>query len=522
MFYLVAICVCAIILWGWLVHGHRWALAVGWGFALLGPTWFFRSLGPLNFDMRTTVCLYLTGLMAVAASVRWGARLLLLDILVVLLTGSLMVSQSLGGDKLSPAVLWSTFAAWMLPYLLGRLAFQTIPDFRASLWVAAGVCLVFCLWAMAESLTKVNPVSALANRGFAYGDEAQFRWGLKRAVGPLTHPIYFGLMVVMLLPWALEAYWLARQRAAVPRWWIWTPALLAGAVFFSMSRGPQAALIVALYGVAVYLLPRWRGYMIALGMMGVLTLAVGREVAWDALHVWSAEAEPERRMLIQIDGEYVQYSGTNHRWLQFLVYREALANAGAFGYGHLQKAVAAHVPGELQLYFKSIDNQYLFMIVTCGYVGTVLFLCVAGCAIYYMVYLLQQLPRSEGRVVAANLAALVAVMLTMLTVWLASDYSFLWLFNVGMAGSWYAHWIDQRDNAHQRMWYVQGPVSPVRRRRRLVPGHVLNDEWPSHKEELAGVGARQLTEEAEPPAHRLLSEGRPNRGTAPDVSADEA
>lgn len=522
MFYLVIIFVCTLLLWGWLAYGPRWALAVGWGMTILAPVWFGRTLGPLALDTRMIVCLFLMGLVALTAAVRWGGRWLLLDGLMVALVGSLMISHTLG-DRLSPAVLWSIFSGWMLPYVLGRLTFQTIAEFRSSLWVAAGVCLVLFLLSMSESITKVNFVTAIASRGASYGFGAQYRWGLKRATGPLTHPIYFGLLLVMLLPWALEAYWLVRQRVAVPRWWLWTPVLLAGAIFFSMSRGPQMALIVALYGVVVYLVPRWRSHLIALGVAGVLMLAVGREVAWDALHVWSTEAsEPERQMLMQIDGEYVRYSGTNHRWLQVLVYRRALEDAGAFGFGQLQTAVDLYVPGELQKFFKSIDNQYLFMIVTCGYVGTGLFLGVAGCAMIYMVRMLQQMPRSEGRVVAANLAALVAVMLTMLTVWFASDYGYLWLFNVGMAGSWYAHWNDQREHAHRHMWSVQRPAPPVRRRRRLVPGHLPTEDLPSYARELTGSGARQLSGQDESLVQRLLPEANDISGTAPDVSADEA
>ncbi len=471
MFYVVASIVCVTLVCTHCAHGRRTALAVGWALALVLPSWMERDLGSMTVDLRSLIALGMIGY--VALTVPWSeitGRWLLLDTLALLLFLAHLISTSMG-YHFGASVGWASVARWAVPYVMGRITFPRLRDFREFLWLAATVCLILGVLGALESITKINLLQGLAGRGW-YGSESLYRWGLRRAVGPLTHAIYFGLVGLLLLPWAVEAFWMAYRRERGARAW-WKAALPAVVLIplFSLSRGPQLTLLAALYGAAFFWWPRWRGQLAVGAVVGLLAVVTARELVWDALHVWSAESLDARPMIVRVDGEYAEYSGTSHRWLQFLVYEEAIADAGFFGFGRLGTPLEPYLPHHLQSLFRSIDNHYLYTLLTCGYVGLGLFLAAAVCGLVYLFQMAVALPAHEARLPAIMLSTLLASLVSLMTVWMDEDFAFLWLFNLGMTASWYAHWSLQ---AFPRSYAHRAAVEqrPPRRARRLVPGHL--------------------------------------------------
>jgi hypothetical protein len=250
-----------------------------------------------------------------------------------------------------------------------------------------------------------------------------------------------------------------------PAWHRWVPWLTGVAVLCSMSRGPQIALGVMLLTMAYFRLPKYRR-AILLGVASVCLVAVfGRTIVLDVLHRWSNENHAVRTISIQ--GEDYEYTGTNHRWLQFMVYRQAMANTGLVGYG--SRSVMdrpLHVPyteEHLLKLFWSIDDHYIFYLLQAGFLGLGLFLliCLATLKTLWSPSLDLQSPTSLFT--AGLFGAQLGVAIALLTVWFANDFGFQWMFNVGVSASL----LSSTEAMRQPMRKLMVPIVP----RRLVPGH---------------------------------------------------
>ena len=151
---------------------------------------------------------------------------------------------------------------WAMPYMLGRLVFQNLPDVRRLQPLFCTLYLMLCLWVISEAVLRVNLVNrALAHRG-SEQSETEIRWGLRRAEGPTSHPIFCGMLVVALFPWSLQAVRYVNQKVG-PAWWKSLPWLGAGATFCTMSRGPQLALVVTAVMSGFFRWPRHRSAILA-------------------------------------------------------------------------------------------------------------------------------------------------------------------------------------------------------------------------------------------------------------------
>jgi hypothetical protein len=263
------------------------------------------------------------------------------------------------------------------------------------------------------------------------------RWGLRRVEGPTFHPIFFGLLLVLLMPWALAAARRARLGTG-PRWWALLPWLVGIAAFLTMSRGPQLAMLLTLLITLFCRFPAWRKVMATAAVASLGLLLVGSSFLIGALHAWSNERADDMSK-VSIQGELYDYSGTNHRLLQLKVYEQSALEAGWFGFGETLMLTHPEDLPKLEPHlvqqFSSIDNHYLMFLLATGYVG--LFLFLALCA----VSLLQWAPaafdcRNPASFIAAGLfGAATAVIILMMTVYFAVDFGYFWLFTAGLSGS---------------------------------------------------------------------------------------
>ena len=467
MYYFILAIMAGIMLWAAVRQGPaaalRWALAAG----LMLPTWMSRDMGAVKIDLRMAVSLVAIGIVMLHPRTRLGGRLVLADLLVVLMAAVQVTSECLSADvKLTEMI--GIVVQWLVPYCLGRLALLGDDSPRQIVPLAAIACAVLALWSAMESLTHVNPVGLIANHAGSIQGQSDLRWGLRRAEGPMVHPIYFGIGLVMVLPWAMAAA-AEVKRGDGPRWWRAAPWLVAAGIFFTMSRGPQLAAVLTLLVMAWFRKPRLRPVLLATAACGLAGVVTFHGFLLDLLQSWSQESW---RQVIVVNGELVEYNGTMHRLLQLRVYADAVSHAGWFGYGSAPllagTTTVPYVEDHLRTMFSSIDNHYLQFVLQTGHLGLGLFVALSACGLAYLARVALRREDPQAVLAAALFGAIVAVLGSLVTVYFATDISFLFVASLGMAAARRA--AELSAGSHQRAAAVA--ISPFGLRR-LAPGHPL-------------------------------------------------
>ncbi len=468
MFVVLLIGVVGVILAVFMARGPRVAVAVGWAAVLMLPNWMGRAIPGLYLDFGTAVGALL---IACCVGLRSGKplriRFAVLDLLVLAYTATLITALTLQED-VRIYNLVSQPCEWLLPYVFGRLAYETIKDDRRLTAATALAIVVLSLWGVVEATTRVNPVNYLAGHPW----DPMVRMGLARALGPTAQPIYFGLLQVLLIPWALEAAHRAKEGDG-PKWWRYLPWISVVGILTSMSRGPAIAALLTFAGTSFVCNRRRRVPLFLLGMLACIGLWVGGSHTIDYLHSLSGENQGETVYVI-IDGQPIPYSGTKHRLLLFDVYKDAMRDAGWFGYGRLEDLDRLLPNSSGMRFFESVDNQYIFIVLTAGYMGLGTFLAMGLTTVGYLGS--RNIRTSPGVLRKSTCVALGAVLLLMLTVWFEQGFAYVWLFSAGLVASWRtsppATDEPARESPTDRLVDHRGPT------RRLVPGHFLEPRRP--------------------------------------------
>ena len=219
--------------------GPRFALgAIALG-ALLVPIWLEIQVGDMAIDLRTLVTLVGGVCYCAHPQATASFKLVVSDYAMIVLVAMHIVSDTVN-DGFSLATPLRTAGEWALPYIIGRWAIQSAEDIKRLAPVAAACGLLLAGWGVFEAVFRVNPAHWLVSeRPADMFPRVAMRWGLKRAEGPMRHPIYLGMVLAMLAPWSLSA---ARH---LTRRWDWRravlPALLAGII----ATGSRTPLVVA-------------------------------------------------------------------------------------------------------------------------------------------------------------------------------------------------------------------------------------------------------------------------------------
>lgn len=464
MFFVLGAVLVFTVAWVYATQGPRLAIAVVCGCALLYPSWVACHMGPTVCNLRSLGCLLALGIVIATSFRVFPGGLMLADLIVAALAASQIYTEYTVGD-LSPSTLLSTLLEWVVPYLLGRIACESIHDLRRLTTIMAWVCLGLSALAIVESVTRINVLNVLLGHAGSLQGEGDIRWGMKRAEGPVTHPIFFGLMLVMVLPWAFEAARRAMNGDG-PKWWQALPWITAAAACCPMSRGPQIGVMLCAFVVFFLRNPAHRKGLAIVAIAVSVTGAVAYRPMLHLLHVWSNE-RPQAKETVVIGGAAVEYSGTNHRLLQLTVYQDAVLHAGWSGYGLMcmstRPSRIPYVEDQLREMFFSIDNHYLWMLLKAGYGGVTLFVLLGLTALKCLVKPALTLDAPHSLLAAGLLATILAVMVLVTTVFFAADFGFLWLFNIGLSAS-LRKCFDAR-NARARgplVWPSLAPGHPVR------------------------------------------------------------
>ena len=340
-------------------------------------------------------------------------------------------------------VLGRAYAEWYLPYITGRLAFQTLEDVDWIWRNLVGLGIALGLLAIIESLTGTNPFELLVGQrpleGFLH---KTYRWGVTRAYGPTMHPIYLGVILLLTLGWATYGSLLALHRRSSAFLVLATLPILFG-IAATGSRGPILGSLIAAVAFTYFLVPRTR-MPIGLALVGLFILAATfHEPIIQKLEQWSGERQWE----IQIEGETRLNSSVRSRFNVLEVNRIALRRSGLIGFG--TEAVSGfpiNVPlgpieAEAIKSVWAIDNTYILMMLRFGYLGAGLLLLSAALSVWQFYWIAQKYPESRVQWLSCSVGGgLLAALLVQCTVWMPHEIGFPLVWTWGLsAGLMVAH-----------------------------------------------------------------------------------
>ena len=468
MFYLVAAASIVLLLVVASISGQRAAIVLAWALILLLPTWMHRTFGAADVNLRCVIILFTFGILIARDSGPLWSRILFADVVILALVIAIVSSRLL---LFGPSPSWGLRVAidWLLPYMFGRLLFADMGIVRSMTMVVVVSLCVLLSHAIIEAVLGLNVLQSMSGQ-FKW-HTISYRFGLKRAEGGLTHPIYFGFALVLLMPWSIYAWSLARRRMA-PKWWRYSPLMNLGCIILSGSRGAIIASAIAL-STAFFVRRKNRlsHLFIIIGLCAVTVIYWGQIL--DGLRRWGGESRDER--VVVINGREFAYSGTLHRIVQMRVYERALWECGLLGFsdvGTPDSKCLAHVDYHLRDLFFSIDNHYLQFTLDCGYLGIGLFVLLGVVVISYMVEAATESTRPESLLAASFAGTTLATMIMLWTVWLPPELGFYFLFNCGMVATWRANVLSQRHNSMSRT--ASFPSRIPLATRTLVPGHPVS------------------------------------------------
>lgn len=425
----------AVGVWVFGKYGASEALGVAVVLTFAVPVWLVMPIAGVPIGVRTFIGL--AALIAFAIRDPWKilSPLTLLDIAVIGLVVQHMASDLYYGA--SGLEVWNqAYGEWGIPYAAGRYAMRTTRSLEPLARCVSGVLVILGLGGLIETFSGVNPWEIVFGIRPEEGFKRDvYRFGLKRAYGTTLHPIFFGLLVLTLLPWPMMlAVWLRdrKQKAGM------LGALLIGigGVVSSLSRGPILAipLLLAMIG-AVWV--KWIRILMCVGGVGMASWCA---IDFDGVMRMfeSLNNEERKETSFVLDGEQLSQGNVVQRYIQWKVWWPALAESGGLGYG--TKATTGFPPDvpyqladeKARKRFKYVDNAYILMGLRFGWPGVALFSLLFLSAIWTGIRL--SWDRSLG-VLGGSLAGMsFAMAFALSTVWFSYDMGFEVLWSFGVLG----------------------------------------------------------------------------------------
>lgn len=365
----------AIVAWAanWLA-GPRFAVGASVLLATLWPSWYRGEI--LGEGVNLRVAAAFLGLSAYVFDRRstYRTRFTYVDWpLLVLATAHFLSDTYVRGLSLS--ILLRIYGEWFLPYISGRVAVQSAADARQLRSVGTFVVLILVLLAVVEAVWRFNPWETFYGlRPLDQMPRMALRWGFRRAYGPTMHPIFLGMVLLLLLPWTAVANFGARspQRSLGERLvglmpWL-VLAIAAVGIFLTGSRAPLLTLPLMLAVATAWRYPRTRTAWASLAVL-LCGLAVWQ---FDAVVRAAQDSAGDRRI---VAGERREITGSTGRFYLLKAYWPAMCEAGAVGFG--SDAVAKFpvtVPTRIEAlhefkWLQFVDNHYVLLTLRFGWLG---------------------------------------------------------------------------------------------------------------------------------------------------------
>lgn len=401
---------------------------------LFSPIWVSYRFGGVELDLRFFLFFVVLVFFIISNPLKNGLKFHIADFFAILLISGMALSQYHQG-YFGPSTLPEILRKWIFPYLLGRWFLESWNKLGSPETHIRWILLILAIFSFFESLVHVNPLQFILQKRFALLEEGEgYRWGIKRAMGALGHPIFFGMSLVCLLPWSLltaERAW----RNRIPRFWVMMPIIHAAMIIVTGSRGPMIASAMVFGGYVFFSWPKLRWALGGLGIALALLILFWREEGLEMLGSVAGDNVSSETRMVTIDGVEYEYTGTAHRFLLFKVYASAIEKAGWLGYSvnHLEgmKQEGIGLDPNLEIRFGSIDNGFLYLLLQHGWLSVLIFLLFSTSVIGTGVLLGFWLPGQPGVFAGTLAVALLAVFLGLNSVWFSADFSAIWLFHAG-------------------------------------------------------------------------------------------
>ena len=377
---------------------------------MLCPIYYFwkvAALPPIDFS---EACLLPLGIAMIVKDVRrW--RFALMDIWVVLFIFTSYYADSLNNHPTASTFeMFSGVCTALIPYMIGKLLIE--PN---GMRVAVVKRIVFCLFicciiSVYEYRMGYNPFTLIFARFFPdehFAWKTQIRWGFGRVSGPFGQSelggmiFFFGLILTLWLTYThfweprfkhLHFEWLRLKKSTIIGWTIGIVLLM------SQARGPWLGTIVA---VPISFIGRARRPLRAAILVATFFLVVA-PIAYLGLKAYTSgptqsEAQENAQYRQQLLDNYIPIAKAGGPW----------------GWG--QDFPRAMGQG-------SIDNEYLFVALTQGWVGLLSFCLICAETLYHLFAAAIYNPTKRDRYFAYSLAGImIGICLTVFTVFLGNQ-----------------------------------------------------------------------------------------------------
>jgi hypothetical protein len=309
---------------------------------------------------------------------------------------------------------------WVGPYFLARIVFRSVDIRRAALHVLTGVMAIISVAALIEfRLIPYFYLHVLQDMGMGNYIHAMAysRYGFFRVAGPVAHPIYFGNTCLVLL--GMVAVLAKTSGKSLKNPWVALTLFGAfGCLVTSISFTPYIGLVAGTaFFLTLMLVPFARKLVIPLTL---LVIAIMFTFTYTVAHQKLGE-KPDGELQASL---YIRKTIIHESWKQAV-------NAGAFGFG---KNYDFHEDEDFDL--SSVDNSYMLFTMTRGWVYTCLWISIA-------IFFSLRMTLAFGRVthrsqifpLSVATATILALMVSMFTVWGGALYVVVWAIMLGLSNT---------------------------------------------------------------------------------------
>lgn len=422
-------------------QGWEMALGVGMAASLLAATWFQIELIGLPFDVRSSVAVIFLIAFCVHSGRLIFSPITLLDCCVIAMVITHTASDVSHGASLLPT-LAQAYGEWGIPYAAGRYAVMHRESLaKLSPWfVGAGV--IVAALAIFESITNFNFwTDIFTDRDDLVSFTGEWkRYDIAyRAGGPTRHPIFLGVVLMLLIPWTMALIDTAKSGLQKYGFAALGLVVLLLGIAATISRGPLIGVLVAIvFALAVqFRTVRW-GFIALLVVAAIIgTLQFERISAFVA----STDGS-ERSGIVEVDGEAQIQSSSRNRLNLIRLYGPLAVDGGMLGYGtKATDSFPPTIPGIASNEKISIvDNSFILVGLRFGWIGCFVLVAMFLVSIVTMLNLRRLastvLHPNGALLVTAFAAILVGVAIELLTVFWSFELAFWTIFTFGIcAGS---------------------------------------------------------------------------------------
>ena len=377
---------------------------------MMFPTYYFWKVATLPpIDLSEAILLPLGIAILIKESHRW--RFAPMDLWVALFIFSACYADRRNGQTTASTFeLFDSLCTVLVPYMAGKLLIEH--NAMRSIVVKR---IVFCLFlasivSIYEYRMEQNPFSLVAAHFFPdehFAWKTQIRWGFGRISGPFGQSelagmmLFFGLVMTLWLgynhlwePKFSKAQWLPFKKSTV------IASTLGIVLLMTQARGPWIGAIAA---VPIALIGRSRRVLRTAILVGIF-LAVGGSAAYIGLKAYA-----------NTDGPTTSSEQENAQYRTQLLdnYIPVAQKGGAWGWGQDFPRIGGQ---------GSIDNEYLFVALTQGWVGLLVFSMIALEALSNMLYGAIYNPTKRDRYFSYSLLGVyVGLLITIFTVFLGNQ-----------------------------------------------------------------------------------------------------